>query len=67
MIDYNLKFKKKGERGYWNTTIYAQNDEEAIKESINYIKTREDTENIEKIKIEKMYIKYRKIYEKVFN
>lgn len=66
-MDYNLKFKKKRERGYWNTTIYAQNDEEAIKEGINYIKTREDTKNIEKIKIEKMYIKYRKIYEKVFN
>lgn len=66
-MDYNLKFKKKGERGYWNTTIYAQNDEEAIKEGINYIKTREDTKNIEKIKIEKRYIKYRKIYEEVFN
>ena len=66
-MDYNLKFKKKGKRGYWNTSIYVQNDEEAIKESINYIKTREDAENIEKIKIEKIYIKHRKIYEKIFN
>lgn len=30
-MDYTLKFKKeKEDKGYWNTTIYAENDKEAI-------------------------------------
>ena len=30
-MNYNLKFKNEpNERGYWNTSIYADSDEEAI-------------------------------------
>jgi len=30
-MDYTLKFKKeKKDKGYWYTTIYAENDKEAI-------------------------------------
>lgn len=30
-MDYILKLKKgKDDKGYWNTTIYAENDKEAI-------------------------------------
>lgn len=33
-MDYNLKFKKeKGEKGYWNTSVFADTDEEAIKKA----------------------------------
>lgn len=60
-MNYNLKFKKKGERGYWSVSIYAENEKEAIEESIDYIKNKQ---NIEKIILEKTYYKTRKIFEK---
>ena len=60
-MDYNLKFKYKGKRGYWNVSIYAENEKEAIEESIDYIKNEQ---NIEKIILEKTYYKTRKIFEK---
>ena len=60
-MDYNLKFKKKGERGYWNVSIYAENEKEAIEKSIDYIKNKQ---NIEKIILEKTYYKTKKIFEK---
>ena len=60
-MDYNLKFKYKGKRGYWNVSIYAENEKEAIEKSIDYIKNEQ---NIEKIILEKTYYKTRKIFEK---
>lgn len=33
-MDYNLKFKKeKDEKGYWNTSVFADTDEEAIQKA----------------------------------
>ena len=33
-MDYNLKFKKeKEDKGYWNTSVFADTDEEAIKKA----------------------------------
>ena len=33
-MDYNLKFKKeKDDKGYWNTSVFADTDEEAIQKS----------------------------------
>ena len=60
-MSYNLKFKEKGERGYWSVSIYAENEKEAIEKSIDYIKNKQ---NIEKIILEKTYYKTRKIFEK---
>ena len=60
-MDYNLKFKYKGKRGYWSVSIYAENEKEAIEKSIDYIKNKQ---NIEKIILEKTYYKTRKIFEK---
>ena len=60
-MNYNLKLKKKGERGYWNVSIYAENEKEAIEKSIDY---RKNKKNIEKIILEKTYYKTRKIFEK---
>ena len=62
-MNYNLKFKEKGKRGYWNVSIYAENEKEAIEKSIDYIKNKQ---NIEKIILEKTYYKTRKIFEKNF-
>ena len=36
-MDYNLKFKYKNERGFWNTSIKAESTEEAIKEAEYFI------------------------------
>lgn len=60
-MDYILEFKYKGKRGYWSVSIHAENEEKAIKESLNFIK---DKENIEKIILEKIYFKRKKIFEK---
>ena len=62
-MNYNLKFKYKGKRGYWNTTIYAENDEEAIKKTELFLNGKY---NIEKVVLEKLYYKHKKIYEKKF-
>lgn len=33
-MDYTLKFKKeKEDKGYWNTSVFADTDEEAIKKA----------------------------------
>ena len=33
-MDYNLKFKKEEEdKGYWNTSVFADTDEEAIQKA----------------------------------
>ena len=33
-MNYNLKFKKeKDDKGYWNTSVFADTDEEAIQEA----------------------------------
>lgn len=33
-MDYTLKFKKeKEEKGYWNTSVFADTDEEAIQKA----------------------------------
>lgn len=37
MANYNLKFKKKGEKGYWNISIKATKEEDAIKEAEEFI------------------------------
>ena len=36
-MDYNLKFRHKGEKGYWYTTIKGDSVEEAIKEAEYFI------------------------------
>ena len=62
-MNYNLKFKYKCKRGYWNVSIYAENEKEAIEKSIDYIKNKQ---NIEKIILEKTYYKTKKIFEKTY-
>lgn len=63
-MNYNLKFKYKGKRGYWNTTIYAENDEGAIKKTELFLNGKY---NIEKVVLEKLYYKHKKIYERGVN
>ena len=60
-MNYNLKFKYKGKRGYWNTTIYAENDEEAIKKTELFLNGKY---NIEKVVLKKLYYTHKKIYER---
>lgn len=62
-MNYNLKLKYKGKRGYWNTTIYAENDKEAIEKTMLYVNGKY---NIEKIKLEKLEYKYKEIYKENF-
>ena len=62
-MNYNLKFKYKGKRGYWNTTIYAENDEEAIKKTELFLNGKY---NIEKVVLEKLEYKYKEIYKENF-
>ena len=40
METYNLRFKKKNERGYWNTSIKGETLEEAIKEAEKFLVSR---------------------------
>ena len=59
-MTYNLKFRKKGEkRGYWNCTIVADNDEEAIIKSKEYIKDK----GFKKVKLCKTIYKEKIIYD----
>ena len=64
-MDYNLKFKYEGERGYWNTVIYADNDESAICQSREFIKN--NNKKIEKFILEKKYYKTKVIYKEDIN
>lgn len=49
MDTYNLKFKNEpNERGFWNTSIYADSDEEAI-EIVERIKGKKSKCILEKI------------------
>lgn len=59
MADYNLKFKKKGERGYWNMSITATKEEDAINEARFFIWKRKD---IEKAYIEEIIYKTKKVW-----
>lgn len=63
MNNYNLRFKRRNERGYWNVTINAKNDEEALKETKKYL---DGKDYIEKAILEKTYYRYKKIYEEKF-
>ena len=56
---YNLKFKKKGEKGYWNISITATKEEDAINEARFFLWKRED---IEKAYIEEIIHKTKKIW-----
>lgn len=57
---YNLKFKKKGERGYWHTNVNADNEEDAIKEAKEFLK---DNDNVEKVVLEQLRYSSKKIWE----
>ena len=57
MNTYNLKWKKNKEQGFWNTNIYAENDEEAIEKAKKYISIK----NAEKASIEKIKYSYKTI------
>lgn len=59
-MDYNFKFTYKGERGFWNTTIKANNNEEAIKKAETFLSRRE---RVGKARLEKIVYKYKKIKE----
>lgn len=56
---YNLKFKKKGERGYWNMSITATEKEDAIKEAEEFIWKRGD---IVEAHIEEIIYKTKKVW-----
>lgn len=58
-MDYILKFKKeKKDKGYWNTTIYAENDKEAI---AKVEELRKDGKHY-KCKLEKIKYSFRNIH-----
>lgn len=57
---YNLKFKKKGERGYWYTSVNADNEEDAIKKAKEFLK---DNDNVEKVVLEQLRYSSKKIWE----
>lgn len=59
MSKYNLKFKKKGERGYWNISITAEEEKEAIEEARDFIWRRG---NIEKAYLEEIIHKTKKVW-----
>lgn len=59
MAKYNLKFKKKGERGYWNMPITATEEKEAIQEVKFFIWKRDD---IEKAYLEEIIYKTKKVW-----
>ena len=61
MKTYNLRFKKKGERGYWHTSIEGETIEEAIKSSKELIISR--PYEIEKAYLEKTIYKTKKVWE----
>lgn len=58
-MNYNLKFKYKKERRYWNVTIYADNEEQGIEKTKEFLKSKN---NIEKAILEKIVYKYKTIY-----
>lgn len=58
-MKYNLKFKYKKERGYWNVTIYAHNEEQGIEKAKEFLKSKN---NIEKAILEKILYKHKMIY-----
>ena len=59
-MDYNLRFKYKGERGYWCTTIKGDSVEEAIKEA-EYVILKD--KRIEKAMLGEIVYKTKKIKE----
>jgi hypothetical protein len=59
MANYNLKFKKNGEKGYWNISITATEIEEAIKEARNFIWKRGD---IKKAYLEEIIYETKKVW-----
>ena len=61
MARYNLRFKKKGERGYWHTSIYGETLEEVIEDAKKTIKTR--PYEIDKAYLEEIIYKTKKIWE----
>lgn len=58
-MNYNLKFKYKKERRYWNVTIYADNEEQGIEKTKEFLKSKN---NIEKAILEKIVYKHKTIY-----
>lgn len=59
MANYNFKFKKKGERGYWHMSITATEEKEAIQEAKFFIWGRD---YIEKAYIEEIIHKTKKVW-----
>lgn len=57
MNTYNLKWKINKEQGFWNTNIYAEDDEEAIEIAKKYI----SIQNVEKASIQKIIYKFKTI------
>lgn len=57
---YDLKFRHENEkRGYWHTTINAENDDEAIEKAKEYIKDK----NYKNVKIVKTIYKEKMIFD----
>lgn len=61
METYNLRFKKKGERGYWHISIYGETIEDAARKVKKFIVSQEY--EIEKAYLEKIIYKTKKIWE----
>lgn len=61
MATYNLRFKKKNERGYWHTSIKAETAEEAVRKVKEFIVSQEY--EIEKAYLEEIIYKTKKIWE----
>lgn len=59
MAKYNLKFKKKGERGYWHMAITATKEKDAINEARFLVFGRDD---IEKAYVEEIIHKTKKVW-----
>lgn len=59
-MTYNLKIKYKGGRGFWNTSVFAGNDGEAVEKARLMIGLKTQ-KIIEKAILEKRITKFKKV------
>ena len=59
-MTYNLKIKYKGESGFWNTSVFAENDDEAV-EKARFMIGLKPQKIIEKAVLEKCITKFKKV------
>lgn len=59
-MTYNLKIKYKGKDKFWNTSVFAENDNEAVEKARLMIGLKPQ-KIIEKAVLEKCIIKYKKV------